>query len=231
DLDRRRSGWFLVQYGAGHCRDLDQRGPWLLADLQSRGDLRRSRSAPSRPYGTGPRIVSHACHLRAVNLMPGRTDRFPGTIAIQPLSRPPSATIHVPGSKSITNRALVLAALSAECYACALRGALQTEDTEVMIDGLRQLGFRVLTEWPNSVVFVSSGENEPLVPARHADLFVGNSGTTMRFLTALVSLGHGRFRLDGVPRMRERPIADLLDGLTQLGVRAQSEKQNGCPPV
>jgi 3-phosphoshikimate 1-carboxyvinyltransferase len=163
--------------------------------------------------------------------MPGRTDRFPEAIAIQPLSRPPSATIHVPGSKSITNRALVLAALSAKGYACALRGALQSEDTEVMIDGLRQLGFRVLTEWPNSVVFVSSGENEPLVPARHADLFVGNSGTTMRFLTALVSLGHGRFRLDGVPRMRERPIADLLDGLTQLGVRAQSEKQNGCPPV
>src|SRR5262249_226966 len=64
-----------------------------------------------------------------------------------------------------------------------------------------------------------------------ADLFVANSGTTMRFLTAMLSLGRGRFRVDGVPRMRERPIADLLDALQQLGVDAYSEKQNGCPPV
>jgi 3-phosphoshikimate 1-carboxyvinyltransferase len=64
-----------------------------------------------------------------------------------------------------------------------------------------------------------------------ADLFVGNSGTSMRFLTALVSLGHGRFRIDGVARMRERPIEDLLAALRQLGVKAYSEKGNGCPPV
>jgi 3-phosphoshikimate 1-carboxyvinyltransferase len=152
-------------------------------------------------------------------------------LEITPLDRPPSARIRVPGSKSITNRALVLAALTAKGYACALRGVLRSEDTEVMIEALRTLGFRVLTEWDESAVFVSSAESEPLIPAREADLFVANSGTTMRFLTAMVSLGHGRFRLDGVPRMRERPIEDLLAALRQLGVKAHSEKHNGCPPV
>src|SRR5262249_23031823 len=62
-------------------------------------------------------------------------------------------------------------------------------------------------------------------------LFVANSGTTMRFLTAMVSLGHGRYRLDGVPRMRERPIGDLLTALQQLGVRASAEGKADCPPV
>jgi 3-phosphoshikimate 1-carboxyvinyltransferase len=152
-------------------------------------------------------------------------------LEISPLNRAPAVTIQVPGSKSITNRALVLAALSAKGYACALRGVLRSEDTEVMIEGLRSLGFRVLTEWPQSVVFVSSGEDEPRIPAREADLFVANSGTTMRFLTALVCLGHGRYRLDGLPRMRERPIEDLLVALRQLGATAYSERANGCPPV
>jgi 3-phosphoshikimate 1-carboxyvinyltransferase len=152
-------------------------------------------------------------------------------LELRPLTGPVRATVAVPGSKSITNRALVLAALSAKGYACALRGALPSEDTEVMVEGLRRLGFRVLTEWPEPVIFVSSGEDEPTIPAREADLFVANSGTTMRFLTALVCLGRGRYRLDGVARMRERPIADLLDALQRLGVSAASEHGNGCPPV
>jgi 3-phosphoshikimate 1-carboxyvinyltransferase len=139
--------------------------------------------------------------------------------------------VGVPGSKSITNRALVLAALSAKGFGWALRNVLQSEDTEVMIDALRALGFRVLTDWSDQTVVVNSGEDEPLIPARGAELFVANSGTTMRFLTAIVSLGQGRFRLDGVPRMRERPIEDLLDALRQLGVEAYSEHSNGCPPV
>jgi 3-phosphoshikimate 1-carboxyvinyltransferase len=159
------------------------------------------------------------------------TGHYPETLAVRPLERPPGTTIQVPGSKSITNRALVLAALSARGYACALRGVLRSEDTEVMIDALRALGFRILTEWPESAVFVSAGEDEPLIPARKADLFVANSGTTMRFLTAMVALGHGCYRLHGTPRMHERPIEDLLDALRQLGVRADSENGNGCPPV
>jgi 3-phosphoshikimate 1-carboxyvinyltransferase len=156
---------------------------------------------------------------------------LPETLEIIPLSKPPNTAVRVPGSKSITNRALVLAALTAKGFACALRGVLRSEDTEVMIEALRALGFRVLTEWDESAVFVSSREDTPLIPAQEADLFVANSGTTMRFLTAVLSLGRGQFRLDGVPRMRERPIEDLLAALRQLGVRAFSENQNGCPPV
>jgi 3-phosphoshikimate 1-carboxyvinyltransferase len=155
----------------------------------------------------------------------------PEALEIQPLTRPPNATVSVPGSKSITNRALVLAALTARGCTRTLRGALRSEDTDVMIECLRALGFRVLTEWPESAVFISSGADRPRIPATRADLFTANSGTTMRFLTAAVCLGHGRFRLDGVPRMRERPIQDLLDALGQLGIRAFSERHNGCPPV
>src|SRR5207302_6097410 len=117
---------------------------------------------------------------------------YPDKLEIVPLSGPPSAAVNVPGSKSITNRALVLAALTAKGFACTLRNALRSEDTEVMVDCLRTLGFRVLTDWPESVVCVSSGENERTIPAAEAHLFAGNSGTTMRFLTAMVSLGQGK---------------------------------------
>ncbi len=70
-----------------------------------------------------------------------------------------------------------------------------------------------------------------VLPARRADLFVANSGTTMRFLTALVALGHGKFRLHGVRRMHERPIGDLVDGLRQLGAELDCESPHDCPPV
>jgi 3-phosphoshikimate 1-carboxyvinyltransferase len=158
---------------------------------------------------------------------------YPDVLAIEPLARPPAAAVTVPGSKSITNRALVLAALFSKGLNCELRGALRSEDTEVMVTGLRQLGFDVRADWdaPEPLISVTSEEAEDLIPAHEADLFVANSGTTMRFLTALVSLGHGRYRLDGVPRMRERPIEDLLAALRQLGVRAYAERGNGCPPV
>jgi 3-phosphoshikimate 1-carboxyvinyltransferase len=154
----------------------------------------------------------------------------PDALEIVPLGKPPAATVRVPGSKSITNRALVLAALTSRGTARTLTGALRSEDTEVMIEALRALGFRVLTDWPEATVGVGSEADAPLIPARRADLFVANSGTTMRFLTAVVSLGHGRYRLDGVPRMRERPIEDLLSALRHLGVNAYSEHE-GCPPV
>jgi 3-phosphoshikimate 1-carboxyvinyltransferase len=155
----------------------------------------------------------------------------PDPLPIQPLRRPPMATVRVPGSKSITNRALVLAALNSNCYGCELHGVLRSEDTEVMVEALRQLGFLVRTDWNTALIHVDKEEDQDRIPTAKADLFVANSGTTMRFLTALVSLGHGRYRLDGVPRMRERPIEDLLSALRQLGVRARSEPGNGCPPV
>jgi 3-phosphoshikimate 1-carboxyvinyltransferase len=98
-----------------------------------------------------------------------------------------------------------------------------------MVNGLRALGFLIDAQWPS--IHISPHEGGHLVPASTADIFVANSGTSMRFLTALCALGHGRYRLDGVPRMRERPMEDLLAALRGLGVRALSEAGNGCPPI
>lgn len=142
-------------------------------------------------------------------------------------SGPVSGTIRPPGSKSITNRALVCAALARG--ESVLTGALDSEDTRVMVDSLRRLGLDVEHDPAHCTIRVVGCGGE--IPAREADLYVANSGTTVRFLTALVALGHGRYRLDGTPRMRERPIDDLLEGLAQLGVRAVSEQGTGCPPV
>jgi 3-phosphoshikimate 1-carboxyvinyltransferase len=160
---------------------------------------------------------------------------YPDHLEIRPYAGPPlSATVAVPGSKSITNRALVLAALSSRC---TLTGALRSEDTELMIDSLRRLGWTVHADWDRGWVEVSREDSSEVldpteyIPTGRADLFVGNSGTTIRFLTAILALGEGTYRLDGVPRMRERPIGDLLDALRQLGVDTRSEFGNGCPPV
>ena len=148
-------------------------------------------------------------------------------LEIQPAREPISGRIRPPGSKSITNRALVCAALADGVS--MLTGALDSEDTRVMIEGLRRLGIEIESRDAGKtlVVYGTGGE----VPALEADLFCANSGTTIRFLTALTTLGHGPFRFDGVERMRERPIGDLLDALNQLGAHATSENGNGCPPV
>jgi 3-phosphoshikimate 1-carboxyvinyltransferase len=156
---------------------------------------------------------------------------YPDKLEIAPLTRPPSAAVRVPGSKSITNRALVLAALAPNDGSNVwVRGALQSEDTEVMVAALQSLEFRVNADWSQRCVSVGREEGRR-IPASSAELFVANSGTSMRFLTAMVSLGRGRYRLDGVARMRERPIEDLLEALRRLGVTAHSERGNGCPPV
>jgi 3-phosphoshikimate 1-carboxyvinyltransferase len=159
------------------------------------------------------------------------TDSCLVALPVEPLRRVPDATVRVPGSKSITNRALVLAALSDPLRGSELRRALRSEDTEVMVEALRMLGFNVKTDWPSAVIRVRRPESADLIPATEAALFVANSGTTMRFLTAMVSLGRGRYRLDGGARMRDRPIEDLLSALRALGVKADSERNNGCPPV
>lgn len=137
------------------------------------------------------------------------------------------ASIRPPGSKSITNRALICAALAEGTS--RLTGALDSDDTRVMIDSLRRLGLD-LRFAPEAELIEITGCGGRW-PAHSADLFVGNSGTSIRFLTAALAMGEGVYRLDGVPRMRERPIADLLQTLQQLGVRAFSQANNGCPPV
>jgi 3-phosphoshikimate 1-carboxyvinyltransferase len=147
-------------------------------------------------------------------------------IEIQPTG-PLRGTIRPPGSKSITNRALVCAALAAG--PSTLRGALDSEDTRVMIESLRKLGIEVAADATRQTLQVNGCGGK--IPASEADLFVANSGTTIRFLTALCTLGHGTFRLDGVERMRQRPIGDLLAALQQLGADCRGELASGLPPV
>ncbi|QDU25293.1 3-phosphoshikimate 1-carboxyvinyltransferase [Anatilimnocola aggregata] len=150
----------------------------------------------------------------------------PDSIAIQTCG-PIHGSIRPPGSKSITNRALIIAALAAG--KSTLTGALASEDTQVMIESLARLGIGVEeSQAGTTLVIHGSGGN---IPQRQADLFVGNSGTTVRFLTAMLAACQGTFRLDGIARMRERPIADLLNTLNALGSDATSEQKTGCPPV
>jgi 3-phosphoshikimate 1-carboxyvinyltransferase len=148
------------------------------------------------------------------------------SIAIEPVAQPLLASIRPPGSKSITNRALICAALARG--SSRLSGALASDDTSVMIESLGRLGIHV--DWePGDVLRLTGCAGR--LKTQTAELFVGNSGTTVRFLTAMLAACEGRFRLDGVARMHERPIADLLAALRQLGADVISERGNGCPPV
>ena len=147
---------------------------------------------------------------------------LPDPYPIEPLTKPPNCTITVPGSKSITNRALILAALAKG--KCTLRGALWADDTQVMVDSLQKLGFEVTVEPDpnedcNRTITVVGHDGE--IPAKKAELYVGNAGTAARFLTALVCLGHGEYTIRGKSRMHERPMQDLFDALHQLGVEVK----------
>ena len=149
-------------------------------------------------------------------------------IEIQPISQPIDATITVPGSKSYTNRALLVAAMANGTS--TLTGALFSDDTHYMSAALRKLGVEIDADEKRSTFAVHG--NGGVIPASSAELYIGNSGTTSRSLTAYVSLGHGRFVIDGDPPMRHgRPIADLLNALRQLGVSARTQFENGHLPV
>ncbi|MGD0744434.1 MAG: 3-phosphoshikimate 1-carboxyvinyltransferase [Verrucomicrobiota bacterium] len=162
---------------------------------------------------------------------------LPGTIEIVPLDKPVRAQITVPGSKSITNRALILAALADG--EVTLTGALWSEDTQVMTEALQKLGFQIKVEpdaeeFCNRTITVQGlGGKIPNTGTaeKPLDLFVGNAGTAARFLAAFVCLGNGVYRLHGVPRMHERPQAALFKALRELGYRVESEKGNDKLPA
>jgi 3-phosphoshikimate 1-carboxyvinyltransferase len=152
---------------------------------------------------------------------------MPDTLEITPATPPVVGSIRPPGSKSITNRALICAALAEGVS--TLRGALDSEDTRVMIAALEKLGVRIRVEDNGRTLHIAGCGG--VIPASRAELFVANSGTSMRFLTAMAAIGHGEFRLDGAPRMRERPIGDLVAAMQSLGVSIECEGLNNCPPV
>jgi 3-phosphoshikimate 1-carboxyvinyltransferase len=149
------------------------------------------------------------------------------SIEIQPVAGPIVGSICPPGSKSITNRAFIIAALADG--ETRLRGVLDSEDTQVMIESLRRLGFKVEADSAacTATVVGQSGQ----LPIDTADLFLENSGTSIRFLTALCALGTGPYTLDGIARMRERPIGDLATALNQLGADIECTANAGFPPV
>ena len=162
---------------------------------------------------------------------------LPDVIEIVPIAAPLRAEITVPGSKSITNRALILAALADG--EITLKGALWSEDTQIMADCLQELGFMVNVEAdPNEpcnrtlTVYGNGGAIPPGgTEAQPLDLFVGNAGTAARFLAPFLCLGSGVYRLHGVPRMHERPQAALFSALRELGYRVESETGNDKLPV
>ena len=153
---------------------------------------------------------------------------YPDELLIPPWAgSPPRKRVRVPGSKSLTNRALIVAALAEG--ESVLTGALDSDDTRVMVDSLQRLGIAVEHDAPAATVRVPGCGGR--IPAGEAELYVANSGTSLRFLTAMVGVGQGTYRLDGTPRMRQRPVADLLMALNGLGSDARSELGTGCPPV
>ncbi len=180
----------------------------------------RSKAGPKSPNTChfAPHSVQWLAFRMGVRLME--------RLAIEP-GGPVCGTVRPPGSKSLTNRALVCAALARGVS--VLTGALDSEDTQVMVLALQRLGLAVAHDPKQAMIRVQGCEGR--LGAAQAELDVANSGTTMRFLTAMVALGRGRFRIDGTPRMRQRPIEDLLSALRQLGVKAYSEPGTGCPPV
>ena len=144
---------------------------------------------------------------------------------IIPINHRLDATVRVPGSKSLTNRALLISALANA--KTRLINALFSDDSCYFAKALQTLGFDVQLDEANHEMTVTGRGGK--IPAHEAELFIGNAGTAARFLTAFLTLGHGEYILDGDSRMRERPIGDLVDALNQLGV--ELETTSNCPPV
>ncbi len=146
---------------------------------------------------------------------------------LEPLSAPFEARFSPPGSKSLTNRALVLAAMADGI--CELSNVLFADDTLVMLEGLTRLGFKLDINRDERRVHVHGRGGS--IPSSNAELFCGNSGTTIRFLAALCTLGRGRYALDGIARMRRRPISQLVDLLKNLGGRVSYSMEPGFAPI
>ncbi len=146
---------------------------------------------------------------------------------VQPVAGPLQGSIRPPGSKSLTNRAVVIAALARG--ESRLTNVLDSQDTSVMLESCRRLG--VAVEHDSATCNVRVPGCGGRFPASQADLWLENSGTSIRFLTAACTTGEGRFKLDGNARMRQRPILDLVTALNALGADVRCATESGCPPV
>jgi 3-phosphoshikimate 1-carboxyvinyltransferase len=149
-------------------------------------------------------------------------------LPIRPFTKPVHGEVTLPGSKSITNRALLLAAL---CDGpVALTGALFSDDTRLMAGALRKLGIPVAEDEAEKTIHVQGQGGK--IPAEYADLFVGNAGTAARFLTALCAAApRGVYQIDGVPQMRKRPMKGLIDALRAQGAKITCTGEQGFFPI
>ena len=152
------------------------------------------------------------------------TSNFSSEIRLPPVTKA-SGPVKLPGSKSISNRALMLAALASG--RTRLTGLLRADDTERMLESLTKLGVKVTADGDAAVIEGAGG----FFPVKSAELFIGNAGTAARTLTAALTFAGGHYRLDGIERMRERPIGDLLAALRTLGADVTCEKKEGFLPL
>src|SRR5215216_7663068 len=146
-------------------------------------------------------------------------------LQIKPILHPLKAAVRVPGSKSLTNRALLIASLANGTT--RLTNALFSDDSRYFAKALQTVGFDIQLDEANHAMTITGLGGK--IPSKKAELFIGNAGTAARFLSAFLTLGNGEYILDGDSRMRERPIQDLVGALHQLGV--ELETKNNCPPV
>jgi 3-phosphoshikimate 1-carboxyvinyltransferase len=152
---------------------------------------------------------------------------FPEELEITPLVRPPDVKIKVPGSKSVTNRALIVAALANG--PSRIMNPLFADDSYWLMDALVRLGIDVSADSGLAEIHVRGQSG--LIGASGVDLFVGNAGTVARFLPPALALGRGPYTVDGVPRLRERPVADLVDAMRQLGAAVEYAGEDGRFPL
>lgn len=137
-----------------------------------------------------------------------------------------NVTVDIPGSKSITNRALILSALSGKTV--VLKNILLSDDTKYMIDALRALNNNIEIDEVNKILKITGNKNPKY---ENLNLYIGNAGTAMRFLSSYLATGEGTATLYGNNRMNQRPIKDLVDSLLQLGVHVEYLNNKGYPPI
>jgi hypothetical protein len=190
--------------------------------LLSEQQVHSFTSGPFRHHPNSERRISNLLTMEAAAAPPE-------TLTVTPI-KSLDGTVTLPGSKSLSNRCLLLAALSKGDT--RVDNLLDSDDIRYMLEALDTL--KVPVERHSSESVTVTGQSGPIdspTPEETVDLFLGNAGTAMRPLAAALCMGQGKFVLDGVPRMRERPIADLIDGLQQLGADITCVEATGCPPV
>jgi 3-phosphoshikimate 1-carboxyvinyltransferase len=175
--------------------------------------------------------TSKSTSTTSLNMAAPAVDKETNTLTVTPI-KSLDGTVTLPGSKSLSNRCLLLAALSNG--ETRVENLLESDDIRYMLEALDQMKVPVERDADDNTAVTVTGQAGPInapSPEEICELFLGNAGTAMRPLAAALCMGNGQFVLDGVPRMRERPIADLIDGLKQMGAEVSCVEETGCPPV